>query len=1117
MYTYNEYIQTLKLQEQLNQINFDKNRDFMKTGVQDGQPVLTRSLEERYADVEKLKIEARSMLNELTDPENATITLNYLINDNELLILFLDTFPSLKKVKETEYAGGMFSAQIISWLTSYKNDRTDALDINKMDVQFSVDQAVSREQLTKLKRLVSSTPYKDTTPTLIPTINRVLQIIPTPQRIERIENPQIIENLVTGLNELPLREQVDNIISNMISYIESNEPDINLTDSLTSLDANLNRVVELITRPKIEGIQQTKPLLQETITSKEQIIKPKIEGIQQTREQLEEMISNEELLLKPKIEGIQQTREQLEEMIIHEEEILRDFAEEQRAEEVKKTMKKTVPNIIEQTINEYIELIIEEEQKLNRIDFETKAIAEKQRLALEAKEAKRLEDLRIQQEAQIVAERVAQIEAETTRLAEEKRVADERRAIALQKTEEVRRLTREAKEKKRLEDAELLRIETEKALESQRLEEASRPLTLTEMPVAEVINTIPQLSFREKMALLTDNNIPLTNEERYGLWGVRQVPIMMRKGITVEFKPITELTPENQDDYEFNDFVKYQLKQLGLSKVKGLASSNRRQIDIITSKSEQEKIQNNKELVMANAELEKQNKEIEKLDISAQTNLEKEETKTEDEIKFENMLKDESGKRNAFFISTADPNKVSYLTKRVELEQLKREVNKSQIRSNLLVYKYNILSKLPLKVRPPRDKLTSMLDEINGRKAVLVAERSELKDATDIINNQENTAIYQKIVSDINAVKQAKIDGIKKQKDDAEELLNDLNNFPERSNYKTQMSDKYLKAKQTTFLFGLLGGPTENEQEFKDRMQKEYDNAIKKYDQDEIQNITNKNYYIKMINDFNTNLYELTGEKSKVLSLLEVPKYEAPKQKEPEPKKRKPETEKFSLKDISPAPAPAPAPAPKNFRLEAQDIKPKPKELTAQELLREAIQEEEEANKKRKEKRELENAKWLEDQKRIAKIEGDKIIADAEARAEASRKAEAEAEASRKASLKADKAEMPMHVSNYARQEKNKPVLLEKYAEINYLTEKAERRIIDENFQTTNRLKPAIKDNALRNGGIISLVSQSGKDNKLSQMDEVAEIGNPQTGRMIGFNSSTHKKLIKDGLMPPLI
>lgn len=109
-----QYLANIALQIQLNQNNFNKNIEFMRTGIQDTERTDSRSIEERAGDVEKLKVQARVMLNKISDPTNSTEVLDYLVKNGDLLFFFIQQFPSIEKIVKDQFSGGIKAPLLIS-------------------------------------------------------------------------------------------------------------------------------------------------------------------------------------------------------------------------------------------------------------------------------------------------------------------------------------------------------------------------------------------------------------------------------------------------------------------------------------------------------------------------------------------------------------------------------------------------------------------------------------------------------------------------------------------------------------------------------------------------------------------------------------------------------------------------------------------------------------------------------------------------------------------------------------------------------------------------------------------------------------------------------------------
>jgi len=109
-----KYLQILQLKVALIQKNFDENVAYMRTGVQETERPDSRSIEERASDVEKLKVQARAMLNKITDATNASEVLDYLVKNGDLLFFFIQQFPSIEEIVKKQFAGGIRAPLLIS-------------------------------------------------------------------------------------------------------------------------------------------------------------------------------------------------------------------------------------------------------------------------------------------------------------------------------------------------------------------------------------------------------------------------------------------------------------------------------------------------------------------------------------------------------------------------------------------------------------------------------------------------------------------------------------------------------------------------------------------------------------------------------------------------------------------------------------------------------------------------------------------------------------------------------------------------------------------------------------------------------------------------------------------
>jgi hypothetical protein len=179
-----QYLANLALQIKLNQNNFNKNVSFMKTGMQDTERTDSRSIEERAGDVEKLKIQARVMLNKITDSTNTTEVLDYLVKNGELLFFFIQQFPSIEKIVKEQFSGGIRAPLLISLI--YKRFATQQEEslLPESDDFEVVKNILTIEDIDDVIKNV-------TDPLLIIDLQRVKGLLPAKKDISRIMNDPI--------------------------------------------------------------------------------------------------------------------------------------------------------------------------------------------------------------------------------------------------------------------------------------------------------------------------------------------------------------------------------------------------------------------------------------------------------------------------------------------------------------------------------------------------------------------------------------------------------------------------------------------------------------------------------------------------------------------------------------------------------------------------------------------------------------------------------------------------------------------------------------------------------------------------------------------------------------
>ena len=204
------YLADLNLQVKLNQENYDANVAFFKTGVQATERADTRSLESRKMDVETLKIQARTMLNKLTNSQSADEVLTFLLNYN-LLFFFVQNFVDFERTINKRYPSQTASAPILRVLIQKSFDKqNDEIPILKDELIVATNSVASRESIKSLLDKLYYTNYS-----LYEDLNKNMDIFPTMQeKIDIVKFPERKfkdENEIVIYKDLPNNKQIEEL------------------------------------------------------------------------------------------------------------------------------------------------------------------------------------------------------------------------------------------------------------------------------------------------------------------------------------------------------------------------------------------------------------------------------------------------------------------------------------------------------------------------------------------------------------------------------------------------------------------------------------------------------------------------------------------------------------------------------------------------------------------------------------------------------------------------------------------------------------------------------------------------------------------------------------------
>jgi hypothetical protein len=165
-----KYLDSLTLQNELNIKNFSANVEYQKTGIQQAEVADTRSIEERMADIEKLKVQARAMLNKITDVTNTNEIMSYLIQNPKILFYFIQNFISIEEIVKRQFSMGILAPQMISLLyKKYIQYNNEVLIPDSKDFDL-VSSLLTKEDAIKIKNVSADYELEEDIDALLPSL-----------------------------------------------------------------------------------------------------------------------------------------------------------------------------------------------------------------------------------------------------------------------------------------------------------------------------------------------------------------------------------------------------------------------------------------------------------------------------------------------------------------------------------------------------------------------------------------------------------------------------------------------------------------------------------------------------------------------------------------------------------------------------------------------------------------------------------------------------------------------------------------------------------------------------------------------------------------------------------
>lgn len=234
------YLANLKLRAELDDKNLQANKVYVKTGQLPVEPTDTRTLTEKLADVQRLKIELASKLQEITDGENAQAIMNQL---DEGQIQFLSqNFNPIKEQMKKMYSKGVLAPIFIDFLQRYMDKYAQTRGV-ELGLQQSAGNQLLANQQAIMNTMATRENYDDIIQSIrdlgvqqsafgrsilnnVDEIKAITSDFPVIfDRINKENNEitknQILETLTEIIDELPSKVDLERALINLERNVQS--------------------------------------------------------------------------------------------------------------------------------------------------------------------------------------------------------------------------------------------------------------------------------------------------------------------------------------------------------------------------------------------------------------------------------------------------------------------------------------------------------------------------------------------------------------------------------------------------------------------------------------------------------------------------------------------------------------------------------------------------------------------------------------------------------------------------------------------------------------------------------------------------------------------------------
>ena len=222
----NAYLGNLKLEAQINQMNLNANKIYKKTGQTPAEKTDERTIEEKYADLEGLKLGIRKSLAGFADnrvAEEITQELDTLGGDD--IVFASNNMSNLIEILKKHYSNGLANAtQFFETYDKFKAKMDETKGVGEVgnatlmrNVQMILDNMVGKLDLTAIEDLINDSAVanrkiardlKNTLTTLIGNLPTGADIEAINAKTDPILRAQLMADLQVILNELPTKAEL---------------------------------------------------------------------------------------------------------------------------------------------------------------------------------------------------------------------------------------------------------------------------------------------------------------------------------------------------------------------------------------------------------------------------------------------------------------------------------------------------------------------------------------------------------------------------------------------------------------------------------------------------------------------------------------------------------------------------------------------------------------------------------------------------------------------------------------------------------------------------------------------------------------------------------------------